>query len=95
MSRADTLIRLVHTLTKAEKRYFRLYSSLQQGSKDYVKLFDLLESNIYPNTAAAREAFSHAWPGASYEVCSKYLYKVIMDCLLHLRLQHNQQASLT
>lgn len=95
MSKADTLIRLVHTLTKAEKRYFRLYSSLQQGSKDYVKLFDLLESNIYPNTTAAREAFAHAHPGASYEVCSKYLYKVIMDCLLHLRLQHNEQASLT
>lgn len=94
MAKADTLIRLVHTLTKAEKRYFRLYTSLQQGGKDYVKLFDLLEGNIFAHTTAARKAFSHAYPEASYEVCSKYLYKVIMDCLLHLRLQHNQHANL-
>lgn len=94
MAKADTLIRLVHTLSKAEKRYFRLFSSLQQGGKDYVKLFDLLESNIFPHASAAREAFSRAHPAANYEVCSKYLYKVIMDCLLHLRLQSNRHANL-
>lgn len=94
MAKADTLIRLVHTLTKAEKRYFRLHTSLQQGSKDYIKLFDLLEGQIFSDTAAVRETFTRLHPGATYEVSSKYLYKVLMDCLLHLRLQQHPSAIL-
>lgn len=95
MAKVDLLIRLVNTLTKAEKRYFRLYSSLQQGSKDYVRLFDLLEKGWHQKTADVKVAFTHLYPGISYDVSSKYLYKIIMDCLLHLHLQHHPGAMLT
>lgn len=95
MAKADILIRLINTLTKAEKRYFRLYSSLQRGSKDYVKLFDLLEHSHFKNAAAVKTTFTQQHPGISYDVCSKYLYKIIMDCLLHLHLQQSQTAMLT
>ncbi|NLR59490.1 hypothetical protein HGH93_15345 [Chitinophaga polysaccharea] len=95
MAKADILVRLINTLTKAEKRYFRLHSSLQRGSKDYVKLFDLLERHSYKNATAVKKAFHEQYPRISFEVCSKYLYKVIMDCLLYLHLQHNDTARLT
>ena len=87
MAKADMLGRLVSTLTKAEKRYFRLYSSMQQGNKDYVNLFDLLDRHSFSGPAAAKTAFQQQYAGSSYEVSGKYLYKVLLDCLLHMRLQ--------
>lgn len=87
MAKADMLGRLVNTLTKAEKRYFRLYSSMQQGDKDYVNLFDLLDKHSFSGPAAAKVAFQQQYAGSSYEVSGKYLYKVLLDCLLHMRLQ--------
>jgi hypothetical protein len=95
MAKADMLSRLINTLTKAEKRYFRMYTALQQGSKDYVNLFDMMERHTFRSTAELKLAFHQQYPGCSYDVCSKYLYKVLLDCLLHLRLQRHSTAALT
>jgi hypothetical protein len=95
MAKADMLSRLINTLTKAEKRYFRMYTALQQGSKDYVNLFDVMEQQSFRSTAELKLAFHQQYPGCSYDVCSKYLYKVLLDCLLHLRLQKQSTAILT
>jgi hypothetical protein len=95
MAKADMLSRLISTLTKAEKRYFRMYTTLQQGNKDYVNLFDMIERHTFRTTATLREAFQQQYTGSSYEVCSKYLYKVLLDCLLHLRIQRHPTAGLT
>jgi hypothetical protein len=92
MAKADMLSSLINTLTKAEKRYFRLYTALQQGNKDYVNLFDLIEKQTFKNTTTLKAAFLQQYAGSSYEVCSKYLYKILLDCLLHLRLQRDQTA---
>jgi hypothetical protein len=95
MAKADMLSRLINTLTKAEKRYFRLFTALQQGNKDYVNLFDLMERQTFKNTAAIKESFLQQHAGSNYEVCSKYLYKILLDCLLHLRLQRDETAIIT
>jgi len=95
MAKADMLSRLINTLTKAEKRYFRMYTALQQGNKDYVNLFDLMEHQSFKSTAEVKLAFQQQHAGCSYDVCSKYLYKVLLDCLLHLRLQKQSTAMLT
>ena len=87
MAKADMLSRLVNTLTKTEKRYFRLYSSLQQGNKDYIKLFDLMEKHAAAGSSVVKAAFQQQYAGANYEVSGKYLYKVLLDCLLHMHLQ--------
>ena len=42
----DSLIRLIHSLTKAEKRSFKLYAARNSASADelkFLKLFDLIE----------------------------------------------------
>lgn len=95
MAKADMLSRLINTLTKAEKRYFRLYTALQQGNKDYVNLFDMMERQSFRSTAELKQTFQQQYAGCSYEVCSKYLYKVLLDCLLHLRMQRHSTAALT
>lgn len=39
----DELARLIVSLTKSEKRYFKMFTSLQSGEKSYLKLFDAIE----------------------------------------------------
>ena len=39
----DELTKLVGSLTKSEKRYFKMFTSIQSGEKDYLKLFEAVE----------------------------------------------------
>lgn len=87
MAKTATLILLIDSLTKGEKRYFKLYSSLQEGSKDYLVLFNLMETHTDPKTI--RAAYAKTNPDSSFEIARKYLYKVITDCLLSLRNDQN------
>ena len=47
MNKAISLLVLIHSMTKAEKRYFKLYSNLQEGDKVYLTLFALMEAVSY------------------------------------------------
>jgi hypothetical protein len=40
-----SLIKLVNSLFRSEKRYFKMHSQVQAGNKEYLVLFDLLEKN--------------------------------------------------
>lgn len=83
MAKIESLFQLVQSLTKTEKRYFKLYASLQQGRKEYVQLFNLIESNNDVNKV--KEVFTDLNSHNSYEPASKYLYKVLIDALLQFR----------
>lgn len=88
----DHLILLIQSLTKAEKRYFRLYANLQNGEKNYLFLFDLINKGtpteeIYP-------LFCQQQGKNSFEMAAKHLSRVIMDCLVHLRKKENVQAAI-
>ena len=93
MSKRNYLALLVNSLTKGEKRYFRMYSALQEGSKDYLFLFEILEKNTAPETA--KLSFNKLRPEASYDVTAKYLYKVITDSLVHIRMDQHPSAKLS
>ena len=83
MNDIHALLILVNSLTKAEKRYFHLYSNLQNGDKVYITLYKLIDSNIsaedlYTRFASFRMEEILKWH-------KKHLYSIIMDCLVHLR----------
>ncbi len=42
----EHLFSLVKSMSKSEKRYFRLTTDLQQGEKGYLSLFDILDSSV-------------------------------------------------
>ena len=82
MKSSDKLFRLVQSLGKAEKRYFRLYAT-QQGSKElkYLHLFDALDKlDDYSDTQLLRqfgdEPFTNNLPQTK-----KYLYDAILRSL--------------
>lgn len=51
------LFLLIKSLTKSEKRYFKLYSTLQSGDKNYLKLFDTIEKQNGYDEEAIKQKF--------------------------------------
>jgi hypothetical protein len=43
MKPSNELFELIKSLTKSEKRFFKLQSSLQSGDKNYIRLFDTID----------------------------------------------------
>ncbi len=92
MAKSDSLIELIHSLTKAERRYFKLFTALQKGNKDYLLLFTTIDAE--KDLDAAKDSFCKKRPKASYKATRKYLYKVIIDCLLQNRTESDTTARL-
>lgn len=82
MNKAISLLALIKSLSKAEKRYLKLYSNLQNGEKGYLILFELLENNT--SIDEIYRQFCSRQKGKSFDMAVKHLYKVILDCLIHL-----------
>jgi len=90
--RKETLFLLIKSLTKSEKRFFYLYSSIQKGDKIYLSLFHIYEKQKSPEMV--KTLFLKEHPQSSFEMAAKHLYKVLMECLLKLRESRDVQATL-
>ncbi|WP_293716178.1 hypothetical protein [uncultured Parabacteroides sp.] len=74
----DHLILLIQSLTKAEKRYFRLYANLQSGEKNYLLLFDLINKGTPTEESYQTEEllfrFVMAYPLPAYQKSQSKLW---------------------
>lgn len=74
------LFSLTKSLTKSEKRYFRMYQNFQDGDKGYMKMYDLLETTDYFDDALL--SIIHTTLGtATVEPARKHLSKVLTKAL--------------
>lgn len=92
MNKTAPLSVLVNSLSKAEKRYFRLYTHLQSGEKAYLVLFDLLDKNTPIQEIPV--LFQQQTKGKSFEMAAKYLYHTLLECLLRLREKQDIQTEI-
>lgn len=82
MYTTDILHSLIKTMSKSEKRYFRMVAQLQKGEKDYVVLFDELDRHpVFDDTAAFQ--VKSRLPAHTMETARKHLYRVLMKSLRH------------
>lgn len=72
---------LIRSLTPSEKRYFKLYSSMQGGRKNYVQLFDAIAAQPEYDEAALKEQFAGQPFLRQFNVARKYLYDLILRSL--------------
>lgn len=91
-TKLNQVILLVRSLSKAEKRYIRLYTNLQNGNKHYMLLYDLACENIPAEEIHKR--FCDAVDGKSFEMAVKYLYRILLDSLVQLRERQDMQTSI-
>ena len=88
MSQA-AVIRLVKSLSKSEKRHFKLYSRKHDGNKEYLTLFDLIDRNDFINKALLEEKFGQSHAGVSVDNTARYLLRVLTDCLIQTRVKED------
>ena len=87
MKPSDKLYELIKSLSKAEKRNFKLlYSSVAHSdSKNFIRLFNLLEKMPFYDEAIIKKQF-HGEPMVIQLTATKhYLYTLIIRSLLYLK----------
>ncbi|MET0464457.1 MAG: hypothetical protein ABW007_14930 [Chitinophagaceae bacterium] len=96
MTNCATIIRLVNSLSPSEKRHFRMTTQKQAGSKDYLSLYDIIEKSHSgeSDTQQVVAAFAKKQPNASIEATSKYLIKVVTDCLIESKTEKDNEFNL-
>ncbi|MEP6677359.1 MAG: hypothetical protein ABJA78_19520 [Ferruginibacter sp.] len=72
---------LVKSLTKSEKRYFKLYTKFQLGDKGYLKLFDIIDRQISYNEKFIHQKFLLKNKATNLPAVKKYLFEQIIASL--------------
>ena len=81
MFKTDALILLINSLTKAEKKKFKLHSR----KSGYATLFDIINKNKTITSEELKAEYIGKKTGVSFDITVNYLYKLLMDSLLALR----------
>ena len=91
-TKLNQVMLLIKSLSKAEKRYIRLYTNLQNGDKHYMVLYDLACEGF--SAEQIYEKFCGKVNEKSFEIAAKHLYRVLLDCLVQLREKQDIQTTI-
>lgn len=86
MPALKTLVQLIHSLSKTERRNFSLFVGTDDNKKAYLKLYNLITKSKGDTERQCRKEF----PGQDLNATVNYLYTVLMKSLIVL----NQQAGI-
>jgi hypothetical protein len=94
MTQTESLIVLISSMTKAEKKSFMIYASQSEGIKGYLTLFHLINKQQIHESNRLKSEFAKHLPNCSFDTAVKYLYKVSLDILVALRQNHDNNYAL-
>ena len=80
MATLTSVKQLIQSLSKAEKRSFKLFSSLLEGEKDYMKLYDILADPKTTSESAA-DSYKLMCSASEIDATCNYLYIIIIKSL--------------
>lgn len=81
MKPSEELFDLIKSLTKSEKRFFKLSSSLQSGSKNYLKIFSAIDKQKEYDEEGIKEEFKKETFVKHFPSEKNHLYKLILKSL--------------
>ncbi|MTI22908.1 hypothetical protein E1176_17885 [Fulvivirga sp. RKSG066] len=81
MAKKGALYSLIKSLTKSEKRYFKLNQTVTEGTKNYLKVFDFVDTQEEMDDKAMAAHFSNQSYGRQFHVTKNYLSKQILKSL--------------
>ncbi len=81
MKPSTELFSLIKSLTKSEKRFFKLSSSLQSGDKNYLKIFDFIEGQSKYDEENLKNEFKKETFVKHLPSEKNHLYKLILKSL--------------
>lgn len=92
MPQKDSLLRLIHSMTKAEKRYFKIQASrhVKGNTNNYIRLFDLLEGmDVYEKTKIEKVFKGERFMN-NLSAAKRYLFNAITESLLHFHSKNSK-----
>ena len=90
MTKLQSLLLLVHSMTVQEKKVFKNKLNRKKSVPDYAVLFNTIENNGDKSIQELKQEFMSLKPGASFETTIRYLYDLLLETMLVLR---NEQDS--
>ncbi len=94
MKPSTELHSLIKSLTKSEKRFFKLNSSLQSGEKNYLKIFDFVEKQKKYDEDELKEAFKEETFVKHLPSEKNHLYRLILKSLRSYYSDHSVSSQL-
>ncbi len=94
MIKSEALIFLINSMSKPEKKAFTMASSGSGKPPDYLIMYQIIAKDQSITSELLRKQFLEWIPGASYDTTVKYLYKWLLDIMLHLREEQDGYYSL-
>jgi len=85
---------LIKGLTKSEKRFFKLHSSLQSGDKNYLRIFDAVDRQKSYDEEALKRLFAEETFIRHLPSEKNHLYKLIMKALRAYHAENSVDAIL-
>lgn len=85
------LFDLIHSMTKSEKRYFRIMSGKEED-KVYIKLFELIDKQSHYNEKEIKNDLKNKDTLKNFHVAKKYLFELIMKSLIAFHHEINADA---
>lgn len=96
MTKTEQLFSLIHSLSVAEKRYFRRFCQLSGGrDRNYLKVFDILAAQKTCDEAALRGKLGAAKFAKQLHVTKNYLRKLILRALRNFHAQSSPAREVT
>lgn len=81
MKPSTELFDLIKSLTKSEKRFFKLHSALQSGDKNYLRVFDAIDKQKEYDEEALKKQFAKETFIKHLPSEKNHLYKLILKAL--------------
>jgi hypothetical protein len=94
MTKLQSLISLVHSMTLPEKKAFKMKSNRKNSLPDYAVLFETIEKNADKTIHDLKQEFLVKKPGASFETTIRYLYDLLLESMLDLRKEQDSYYNL-
>lgn len=90
MSKINSLILLIKSLSKSEKKAVYVRSNLNNAPKEYITLFKFIDKDNINDTAKLAQLLKEKYPKAFFPAITSYLYSFILKILVDIK--QNQDA---
>ncbi|MCB0771805.1 MAG: hypothetical protein KJZ58_07065 [Flavobacteriales bacterium] len=81
MKPSTELFDLIKSLSKSEKRFFKLHSALQSGEKNYLRIFDAIDRQKTYDEEAIKKQFAKEVFVKHFPSEKNHLYKLVLKAL--------------
>lgn len=94
MNNIERISIIISSMSKPEKRGFKLYCNTQKGEKMYITLFDIVDNLATEEKEKIQNRFEKENAGKNIEVAAGYLYKLLLNFLVQKRVEKSVQAKI-